>query len=119
MSLTAADITSRYYALTRMTGAWDHFQGTARALVEVQGRHAADFHDNVCAALHHLGWTVTREYHVALPNDRGGRIDVLARRRGWVLALELDNRTPRGKSILKLECLTGENLLTAVLLRNP
>lgn len=108
-----------YLALTCMTGHWEHFQGTARKLTEVRGRHAPDFHDNVCAALHQLGWSVTREYHVALPNDRGGRIDILARRRGWKLALELDNRSPRGKSILKLDLMAGEKTLTAVLLRNP
>ena len=62
------------------------------------------FHDGIEAALRRRGFVVRREAEVSIrESGRGpGRIDLLAQYHGGFVALELDNRSPRSKSIDKL-----------------
>lgn len=84
----------------------------------IRGDHAGDYHDNVEYALIEAGWSVRREYAVVIGDGLGGRVDIVAQRHKTRIALELDNRTPRGKSLIKLTGFPPE-VRTAVLLRNP
>lgn len=88
-------------------------------LQKIRGRHARDFHDAVEKFFRSRGWEVHREYGVSMGYGNAGYIDLVAAKNGIQIALELDNRSPRGKSILKLETLPESEWLTAVLLRNP
>lgn len=80
---------------------------------------AAAFHAATESALASLGFTCQREARVA---DRGdgheGRLDLVAERRGSRIAFELDDRTPRRKSIAKLAGATDCHF-RAVVLRCP
>lgn len=99
-------------------GGWARHAGTLYALTLVRGVHASDYHDAICLRLEQMGWTARREFAVVFGDGQGGRIDVVADRDGDRIALELDNRTPRGKSILKLMTMP-KHVPTAVLLRSP
>lgn len=103
--------------LIRMRGPWYGHGSLIDALCDVRGNHASDYHDAVEQVLLARGWSVRREYAVASAG-RGGRIDLVGMKGRYLLALELDNRTPRGRSIEKLEGL-GSQWMTGVLLRNP
>lgn len=105
--------------LTRLRGNWSKVPGLAESLQGVEGRHASDYHDAVVEFLGSTGWAVKREWVVTLDAGNVGLIDVVAFKDDIGLALELDNRSPRGKSIIKLETLKASWWLTAVLLRNP
>lgn len=99
-------------------GAWHPaLQGTTRSLCSIREKYACTYHDAVEKCLARLGWAVRREYPVVV-NGRGGRVDIVAEWSGITLALELDNRSPRGKSILKLTALPLD-WNKGVLLRNP
>lgn len=88
-------------------------------MADIKAKHAADYHDEMVGFLESLGWCVKREFPVVLPNETGGRVDIVADHPlGFRIALELDNRTPRGKSILKLETFPAR-VQCAVILRNP
>lgn len=80
---------------------------------------AAAFHAAAESALASLGFTCQREAKVA---DRGdgheGRLDLVAERRGSRIAVELDDRTPRRKSVAKLAGATDCHH-RAVVLRCP
>lgn len=84
-----------------------------RLVMGARGKRAADFHDACEIILRRSGWDVSREYPVP-----GGRIDIVATDGDHTVALELDNRRPRKKSITKLQSLPGR-WITGVLLRNP
>lgn len=72
----------------------------------MQASAAAEFERGFVAALRLLGWDVTTQ--VAVPYDgRMGRVDVVARKDGEVLAVELDRLRPRRKSLAKLSRLAG------------
>jgi hypothetical protein len=65
---------------------------------------AKEFHDAVQIALLNAGFRVTREAPI-LKRESGrgfGRIDLLAERNGAAVAIELDRRCPRAKSLDKL-----------------
>lgn len=98
-------------------GPWSSFQVLRDRLQEITGRRAGDYHDSVVEFLKARGWRVFREYAVAA-NGRGGRVDVVAFRDDVNLALELDNRSPRERSIEKLK-LFPASWLTGILLRDP
>lgn len=100
-------------------GEWKGLQAILVELGNIQAKHAADYHDKITEMLAMLGWVVKREYPVVLPNETGGRVDIVADHRlGFRIALELDNRSPRGKSIIKLGTFP-EEVQCAVILRNP
>jgi hypothetical protein len=64
---------------------------------------AAAFHAAAEAALGSLGFTCWREVRLSARGDgQGGRLDIVAERHGVRIALELDDRTPRRKSLVKL-----------------
>lgn len=80
---------------------------------------AGGFHTAAETALGGLGFKCSRERRVA---DRGdghaGRLDLVAERHGVVIALELDDRVPRQKSIAKLASALSCDF-RAVVLRCP
>jgi hypothetical protein len=90
---------------------------TQKALCAVRGEHAPDYHDAVEILLRRHGWRVRREYPISMPG-RNGRVDIVAFLGNYTLALELDNRTPRGGSLLKLAALPKQ-WNKGVLLRDP
>lgn len=96
--------------------------GLDRLLCGARGKRAADFHDAAEIILKRGGWAVKREYRVALGGNRDGYIDLVASINTVVgitfLALELDNRSPRKKSALKLEHVPVD-WLRGILLRDP
>lgn len=105
-------------SLVCASGPWDLIGNLRRVVCGGRGKRAADFHDATEIILKRDGWIVHREYSVP-----GGRIDLVANiglpQGGIVsLALELDNRRPRKKSIEKLQAL-GPGWITGVVLRNP
>ena len=65
--------------------------------------HASTMHADVMTALRGNGFDVWAEWHVELADGRSGRIDIVAKHGcgGWV-AIELDCRKPRRKSVAKL-----------------
>lgn len=89
-----------------------------QALSSVTTREAVSakvFHAAVEHALVNYGWTVRREWPITRSDGQTGRIDLLVVK-PFMIALELDWRTPRGGSILKL--IAGQDdWLTVVLLR--
>jgi hypothetical protein len=80
------------------------------------GGDSAQFHSAVEQALCRAGFTVAREVQVELGDERAGRVDLVASRHGVSVGIELDNRTPRGKSILKLKKLAPD--VSALVLRD-
>ncbi len=76
---------------------------------------AGEWQDYVEQEILKLGYFVKREVFVPLTEFRSGRIDLVATKNGVNIAIELDYRRPRKKSILKVK--TYENGM--VLLRNP
>ena len=76
--------------------------------------HAGMFHKAVAAQLRALDYKVQTE--VAAPyGTRRGRIDILATKGQTAIALELDHKTPRKKSIKKLTLFQGANVKAIVL----
>ena len=74
-------------------------------------------HKLVSSTLINLGFDVTNEYPVTDRGDgRRGRIDVFAERNGCRIAIEIDQSTPRVKSVFKLKSI--ENCFRLILLRN-
>lgn len=105
--------------IVERTGPWGLIPVTEAALLTIRAGYAATYQDKVCAVLRDLGWKVRREFAVSYRGCHSGKIDIVAQSLGITLALELDNRSPRGKSILKLRAVTAETLITGILLRNP
>jgi hypothetical protein len=69
---------------------------------------ARPFHDALQAALSELGFACDREVRVGDRGDgRPGRLDLVAERDGVRIAFELDDRSPREKSVTKLRSVTG------------
>ena len=100
-------------------GDWEGLQPHLAAMGDIKAKHAADYHDKIVELLESFGWSVRREYPVVLPNETGGRVDIVADHSlGFRIALELDNRSPRGKSIIKLGTFPA-HVLCAIILRNP
>lgn len=71
--------------------------------------NSAALHDAFEAALRARGWDVQREVHVPSIAGHGhnGRIDLVAKLGATTLAIELDNVTPRGRSVLKMQRFPG------------
>lgn len=81
--------------------------------------NARDMHYAVETALHRCGWSTDREVRVDYRRDgRIGHVDIVAYRNGVSVAIEMDHRTPRKKSLAKLASLKGEVALRAVTLRS-
>lgn len=99
-------------------GDWSVFPVLVNALSSIRGKHAAVYHDEVADLLTSYGWDVKREFPVLIGDGVHGMVDIVADRNGRRIALELDNRTPRGKSLIKLATF-ADGVFTAVLLRNP
>lgn len=79
---------------------------------------AKSAHDFVVARLTESGFDVTRELWVAERGDGStGRVDVYAERADGNLAIEIDRRSPRAKSVAKLRHV--ENAQRVILLRMP
>lgn len=65
--------------------------------------------DSLCALGRQLGYSVTTEYLLPIPNERNGRIDVAWFDGGFVkLVLEIDSSAKR-KSLRKLDLARAEN----------
>lgn len=100
-------------------GDWSDLAALRAILEGVRGhKYAAAYHDAIEGVLRDEGWQVAREWPIVFAEGRGGKIDIVARYCSTVIALELDNVTPRGKSILKLEAMP-KHVPCAVLVRNP
>lgn len=85
------------------------------ALAAASGDSAADFSAAVQARLQRDGWAVQCEVQVPDRGDgRVGRIDLVATRGPDVVAIELDRKTPRQKSIFKLESFPCTGAVIAV-----
>ena len=118
--------TSHLPRIIRKRGNWGRIPQLRLLLEHVRAKHAACYHDAVVSLLEAEGWFTKREYGVTFPSGRKGRVDVVAMKPGtgpwnpdlW-LALELDNRSPRRKSIIKLEQFPEAYWITGILLRDP
>lgn len=79
--------------------------------------NAGAFHAQVDAGFRTAGWLVGREAPVLERGDgRTGRVDLVAERHGYRVAVELDRAAPREKSLAKLAAVAVD--LRAVLLRS-
>lgn len=83
--------------------AGDYALDILRGLSDLED-NARIFHDQVEWALRNAGFSVRREAHVGLrESGRGfGYIDLLAIYHDGFVAIELDNRSPRARSLDKL-----------------
>lgn len=63
---------------------------------------ASHVQERLINAMVAAGYQVFHEYVVALPSGRSGRIDIVAKKDGRWLAIEIDARKPRKRSIEKL-----------------
>lgn len=91
-----------------------------RAIMALPQLNSADeLHSAAEAALAASGFSCTREFEVGDRGDgRPGRLDLLAERTGLTLAIEIDRKTPRQKSIHKLrQPGVPENAYRVILLR--
>ena len=104
--------------ITYMRGDWSGFEDLIDALLQCRGACARRFHERVEEAMTALGFVVVKEWAVAFSNGQGGRVDVVAFRANRAVALELDNRSPRQKSVAKLR-MFPKTFATAVILRDP
>lgn len=89
-------------------------------LIELAGQlkpteKADEWHDYVQGKIERLGYQTRREVPCKFPDGRDGRIDLVAERDGIQVAIELDYRTPRKKSVLKVQTYPRG----MVLLRDP
>lgn len=74
--------------------------------------HAPSMHAEIAKSLSRAGFAVELEYPVAnIGNGRRGRIDLVARSSEGNVAIELDTRRPRAKSILKLNTFDGFRII--------
>jgi hypothetical protein len=76
-----------------------------------QRTDAGDFHRSVEAGLRRAGLSVRREVEVPYLDGTTGRIDLVVDGGGRQIAIELDNRTGRGKSLIKLLRFDGGKVL--------
>lgn len=66
-------------------------------------------HSQVVSHLSARGWACQREYPVSDRGDgRPGAIDILASKAGIRLAIEIDRKSPRQKSIVKLRQVSAD-----------
>jgi len=82
------------------------FAAGAQAVAAMRGLrgipdHAFTAHQSVMAALDAAGFVVAKEVGVESP-DEAGRLDVVASKDGGQVAIEIDSRSPRKKSLRKL-----------------
>lgn len=93
--------------------------GDLRSDHAVYADAARDFHGEVEAMLRvEGGWSVRREVVVQDRGDgRRGKIDLVATKDGRTVAIELDCRSPRAKSLRKLEAFNAHERI--VILRRP
>lgn len=79
------------------------------------GHRCAEWHDYVQEEVEKLGYRTDREVTVRMEDDTDGRVDLVAYDGSRSIAIELDNRTARAKSILKVKLFPAG----MVLLRDP
>lgn len=74
--------------------------------------HAREMQEEVSRALERAGFLVVLEFSTAkLGDNRNGRIDIVASKAGENVAIELDCRTPRLRSIKKLKLFDGYRII--------
>ena len=76
---------------------------------------AWEWHDYVQKEIRKLGYETRREVFVYIGNGKTGRLDLVAKKDGIEIAIELDYRVPRKKSVLKIKTYK----IGMVLLRDP
>lgn len=82
--------------------------------------HAREMQQEVERALTRAGFSVRLEYPTAhLGDNRNGRIDIVAHKDGQDVAIELDCRTPRYRSIKKLKLFPGYRIIGLRGIRHP
>lgn len=64
---------------------------------------AGEWQDYVKAEIEKIGYVVEKEVPCLIDQDRNGRIDLIANKDDLQIAIELDYRTPRAKSIIKVK----------------
>lgn len=82
--------------------------------------HARTMQQEVGRALEQAGFLVFLEFSTAKIGDtKNGRIDIVARKDGQHVAIELDCRTPRMRSIKKLKLFPGYRIIGLRGIRHP
>lgn len=76
---------------------------------------ASEWQDYVENEIRNIGYDTKREVYCKIDEDRNGRLDLVASKNGIEIAIELDYRTPREKSIKKVK----QYKCGMVLLRDP
>lgn len=67
--------------------------------------HAKGARELCLKALRFAGWTCITEVRVRTRGDyRAGFVDIEAKKEDMVVGIEIDNRNPRTKSAVKLQC---------------
>ena len=78
---------------------------------------AGSAEDEIADLLRADGWEVARQVYVAERGDgRGGRVDLVVERDAATVAIEIDRRTPRRKSVVKLRARSWGRVIA---LRDP
>jgi hypothetical protein len=106
---------ARKNAEARRKQAEFHLKPLVDALDGEDFADARDMHDAVEQMLFRIGFECEREVPVKLSDTRGGAVDLVARKGGLRIALELDMQAPRVKSLRKLRAIDVD--LRVVLLR--
>ena len=79
---------------------------------------AQEFHNAFSQGMKNLGWCVRNEVSTYVRVlGKVGRVDSLCSWKGYHVGVELDRRSPREKSVLKLEALEAN--LKVIILRDP
>lgn len=90
----------------------------ANALRDAIGDNAKTFHESTAGNLASIGFTVTNEFRVPNRGDgHAGFVDIVATRGDINLAIECDWKSPRKKSLFKLNQIA--NVVRIVSLREP
>lgn len=80
---------------------------------------AGQFQNCVQGLLERRGWRVEREVVVGDRGDgRRGKVDLVASQAGYRVGIELDNRSPRAKSVHKLRALSCDERLVVLRVRS-
>jgi len=85
------------------------------ACLQPSSKNAAEWQQYVASEIQNLGYNVIKEVNCPIDEERNGRLDLLAEKNGIQVAIEVDYRTPRKKSIKKVK----QYQVGIVLLRKP
>lgn len=82
--------------------------------------HAGEMQKEIASALGRAGFSCILEYSTRRLGDiKNGRIDIVAEKHGEGVAIELDCRSPRSRSIKKLKLWPGYRIIGLRGIRHP